>query len=160
MLIEPQFQKLQKSMKTSNKGIEFIKREEGFVPRAYKDVAGVWTIGYGHTGGVKCGDVITEKKGEQYLREDVRTAENAVNVQRLPLNQCQFDALVSFVFNVGIGAFERSTLLRIVKQNSNDARIKDEFAKWNKARVGGVLKPVSALTGRRQREAKMYFEKC
>lgn len=146
-------------MKTSNKGIEFIKRHEGFRARAYKCPAGVWTIGYGHTGGVKSGDVITEAQGGMYLRADLAQAERVVEMQFLPLSQNKFDALVSFVFNVGEGNFLRSTLLRKAKRNVNDPEIANEFRKWNKARVNGILKPLPGLTKRRAEEAKLYFER-
>ena len=146
-------------MKSSNRGVEFIKGHEGFVPHAYLDAAGIWTIGYGHTGGVKGGDVITKKEGEQFLRMDLTTAERAVNKQKLELTQNQFDALVSFVFNCGVGAFESSTLLRKAKCDVNDTSISDEFRKWNKARVNGILKPLAGLTRRRIEEAQLYFSK-
>jgi len=146
-------------MKTSNKGVEFIKRHEGFVPHAYKCPAGVWTIGYGHTGGVNSGDVITKQEGEQFLRMDLGTAERAVNKQNLNLTQNQFDALVSFVFNVGTGNFGSSTLLRKLKVDTNDPTIANEFRKWNKARQNGILRVLQGLVKRREEEAKLYFER-
>lgn len=146
-------------MRTSNKGIELIKRHEGFRARAYKCPAGVWTIGYGHTGGVNSGDVITEARGEQLLRADLAHAERVVDMQCLPLSQNQFDALVSLVFNIGEGNFIRSTLLRKAKRNVNDSTIADEFRKWNKARVSGSLTPLAGLIRRREDELKLYFEK-
>ena len=96
-------------MKTSDNGIAFIKRHEGVRLQAYLCPAGVWTIGYGHTSSVKQGDRISQSQADTYLRADLRTAEQAINKQRLNLNQNQFDALVSFVFNVGSGNFEKST---------------------------------------------------
>lgn len=148
-------------MKTSNKGIELIKRHEGFRSRAYRCPAGVWTIGYGHTAGVKPGDMITEARGEAFLRADLNTAERAVLAHRLPLSQNQFDALVSFVFNVGTGNFTRSTLLRKAKSNVNDLSIAGEFRKWNKARnpKTGKLEVLPGLTRRREDELKLYFDK-
>lgn len=146
-------------MNISSRGVEFIKGHEGFVPHAYLDAAGIWTIGYGHTGGVKSGDVITKQEGERFLRMDLATAERAVNKQKLELTQNQFDALVSFVFNCGEGAFERSTLLRKAKCDVNDPSIADEFRKWNKARVNGILKPLDGLIRRRIEEATLYYSK-
>lgn len=145
-------------MKTSNRGIAMIKGHEGFRAKAYQCPAGIWTIGYGHTCGVNSGDVITEAQGEVFLRYDLVTAENTVNNQRLPLNQNKFDALVSFVFNVGAGNFIRSTLLRKAKANVNDPSIAAEFRKWNKGRVNGVLTVLPGLTRRREDEQKIYFE--
>lgn len=142
-------------MKTSSKGIEFIKKHEGFRARAYQCPAGVWTIGYGHTRGVKSGDVIDKAQGERFLIQDVQTAEQEVNSHGLIINQNQFDALVSFVFNVGSGNFSRSTLLRKLKVNSNDATISYEFSRWKHG--GGKVLP--GLVKRRKEEAELYFKR-
>ena len=142
-------------MKTSNKGIELIKRHEGFRNKAYKCPADVWTIGYGHTRGVDNGDVITEMEGERFLRQDLAHAEAVVNSQRVDLTQNQFDALVSLVFNIGSGNFTRSTLLRKVKVNANDPTIAYEFSRWKYG--GGKVLP--GLVKRRKDETDLYFEK-
>lgn len=142
-------------MKIGYKGIELIKSFEGLYLKAYKCPAGIWTIGYGHTKGVKEGQQITASQAEEFLREDVAQFERDVLKQNLRLTQNQFDALVSFVFNVGGGNFLKSTLLRKAKVNSNDPTIKNEFLRWNKA-AGKVL---PGLTRRRQAEADLYFEK-
>lgn len=144
-------------MKTGNKGLALIKSFESLQLKAYQCPAGVWTIGYGHTKGVKQGDVIDEKQADQFLKEDCIEAEKAVNAQNLTLSQNQFDALVSFVFNVGVGNFQTSTLLKKAKLNAADPTIADEFAKWNKARVKGVLSVLNGLTRRRQAESDLYF---
>ena len=136
-------------MKTSDNGIKLIKAHEGFVPRAYLCPAGVWTIGY-----VKNGDRVTESRAENFLREDVLTAENAVNATGLKLTQNQYDALVSFVFNVGTGNFNRSSLLRIAKSNPSDPRIQFEFSRWGYA--DGKILP--GLVKRRKAEASLYFK--
>ena len=140
-------------MKTSDKGIELIKSHEGRVLTAYKCPAGVWTIGYGHTADVSPGMVIDETRAEELLRSDLKTAETAVSRQNLNINQNQFDALVSFVFNVGPGNFERSTLMRKAKLNENDHTIAGEFAKWKYG--GGRVLP--GLVKRRKDEAELYF---
>lgn len=140
-------------MKTSDKGIALIKAHEGFVPHAYRCPAGIWTIGYGHTSGVKPGDVITETQGEAFLRSDIALAERVVNAAGLKLTQNQFDALVSFVFNVGTGNFNRSTLLKYAKANTNDPRIRQEFSKW----IYGGGKVLPGLIKRRKEEADLYF---
>lgn len=142
-------------MKTSSKGIEFIKRHEGFRARAYKCPADVWTIGYGHTRGVNNGDVITKEQGERFLIQDVQTAEREVNSHGLIINQNQFDALVSFVFNVGVGNFSRSTLLRKLKVNTNDSTISYEFSRWKNG--GGKVLP--GLVKRRKEESELYFKR-
>ncbi len=140
-------------MKTSNKGIELIKKHEGFRAKAYKCPADKWTIGYGHTLNVKSTDVITKEQGEYFLRQDVEHAEKEVNKHNLNINQNQFDALVSFVFNLGVGNFARSTLLRRIKAHPNDITIRREFARWVYA--GGKILP--GLVTRRKEEADLYF---
>lgn len=142
-------------MKTSSRGIELIKRHEGLRLRAYLCPAGVWTIGYGHTGGVKSGDVITGARADVLLRDDLTWAEREVNAQGLNLVQNQFDALVSFVFNVGREQFIKSTLLRIAKANTNDPRIRAEFSRWVYAK-GKVL---PGLVARREEESTLYFNR-
>ncbi len=140
-------------MKLSYKGRELLKRFEGLRLTAYQCSAGVWTIGYGHTKGVKEGDVITEAEAESMLTEDVQDAESTVNWQGLEINQNQFDALVCFVFNLGAGNFKKSALLKKIKENPNDPTIEAEFQKWINA--GG--KPVAGLRNRRTAEAQLYF---
>lgn len=140
-------------MEISNKGINLIKKYEGFRSKAYLCPARIWTIGYGHTSGVKSGDVITEAQGEEYLRADLKEAENVINSHNLELKQNQFDALVSFVFNLGPGNFNRSTLLKLIKGNKSDVRIKAEFRKW----VYGGGEVLNGLVKRRKEEAELYF---
>lgn len=140
-------------MTTSNIGIELIKRHEGLRLQAYKCPADVWTIGYGHTRTAKQGLVITPLQAQELLKEDLLTAENAVNNLHLNVNQVQFDSLVSFVFNLGSGNFQRSTLLKKIKANANDPAISSEFAKW--IRGGGRVLP--GLVKRRREEAELYF---
>ena len=142
-------------MKTSNKGIDLIKKYEGLRLDAYLDAVGVWTIGYGHTLNVKSTDVITLDEAEYFLRQDVEFAEKEVNKHNLNINQNQFDALVSFVFNLGVGNFARSTLLRKIKSNPNDPTIRKEFERWIYA--GG--KVLNGLVRRRREEAELYFTK-
>ena len=142
-------------MKTSNKGIDLIKKHEGFRSKAYRCSANVLTIGFGHTLNVKATDVITLDEAESFLRQDVEFAENEVNRHNLNINQNQFDALVSFVFNLGVGNFARSTLLRKIKSNPNDPTIRKEFERWIYA--GG--KVLIGLVRRRKEEAELYFIK-
>jgi lysozyme len=141
-------------MKTSDKGLELIKKHEGLKLTAYKCPAGVWTIGYGHTRTAVSGIKITEWQAEELLKSDLRIAETIVNMSlKDQLNQKQFDALVSFVFNVGAGAFQKSTLLKRIKANQEEHLIRHEFSRWDKA--GG--KVLAGLVRRRQDEANMYF---
>ena len=140
-------------MKTSPKGITLIKEFEGLRLKAYKCPGGVWTIGYGHTAGVKPGMVITEAQAEEYLKADLIAFERYLNGLGLALNQNQFDALVSFIYNVGTGNFSNSTLLRKVRANPQDNSIMDEFLRWvySKGRV------LPGLQRRRLAEMKLYF---
>ena len=142
-------------MKASDKGIELIKKHEGFRAKAYKCPADKWTIGYGHTLNVKSTDVIDKAQAEVFLRQDVEFAEKEVNKHNLNINQNQFDALVSFVFNLGVGNFARSTLLRKIKSNANDPTIRREFERWIYA--GGKI--LNGLVRRREEEANLYFMK-
>ena len=140
-------------MKTSPKGIALIKEFEGLRLKAYKCPGGVWTIGYGHTAGVKSGMVITEAQAEEYLKADLIVFERYLNGLGLALNQNQFDALVSFIYNVGTGNFSSSTLLRKVRANPQDNSIMDEFLRWvySKGRI------LHGLQRRRLAEMKLYF---
>lgn len=104
-------------MKTSDEGLRLLKEREGCRLEAYLDSVGVPTIGVGHTAGVQMGTTITEEKAMDLLREDLKWSEAAVTSGiTVPLAQHQFDALVSFVFNVGQGAFMASTLRRVINQ--------------------------------------------
>lgn len=141
-------------MKIGENGIALLKRHEGLKLQAYKCSAGVLTIGYGHTKDVTKGLKITAAQAEEFLKQDMTWAEKAVNNENLQLNQNQFDALVSFVFNVGATAFKNSTLLKMIKVNPNSANIPNEFAKWKLA--GGKIVP--GLSARRKSEAELYFK--
>lgn len=140
-------------MKTSPKGIALIKEFEGLRLKAYQCPGGVWTIGYGHTAGVKPGMLISKAQAEEYLKADLIAFERYLNGLGLALNQNQFDALVSFIYNVGTGNFSNSTLLRKVRANPQDNSIMDEFLRWvySKGRV------LPGLQRRRLAEMKLYF---
>lgn len=140
-------------MTTSQNGIEFIKRHEELRLKAYRCPAGVWTIGYGSTGGIRPGDVITEAQAEKLLKQDLKTAEDEINKYLLPLKQHQFDAVASFVFNVGIGSFRRSTLLKRLKMDVNHPDIVNQFNRW----VYGGGKMLPGLVRRRKEEANLYI---
>ena len=122
-------------MHISDKGLDLIKRFEGFRDTAYLCPAGVWTIGYGHTQDVKEGDTISQDKAEALLREEVAAKYEPIvtaNTEGLELTQGQFDALVSFVYNVGAYNFETSHLLAHLKAGDIDAAAA-QFERWNKA---------------------------
>jgi lysozyme len=147
----------------SDQGINLVKKFEGLakvdtdgmiIP--YKCPANVMTIGYGHTKGVKKNMRITKEEAENLLRDDLRTFEAEVkNMVDVPLSQYQFDTLVSFVYNLGAANFKSSTLLK--KLNSGDyAAVPAQLMRWNKARVGGKLQPLTGLTRRRTAEAALF----
>lgn len=140
-------------MKVSNNGINLVKRFEGLELKAYRDSVGILTIGYGHTHAVKAGDIITGEQADAFLREDLQVAELTVNTNvKAKLTQGQFDALVSFVFNLGSGNFVKSTLIR--KLNAGDyAGAADEFGRWVNA--GG--KKLPGLVKRRAAEREVFL---
>ena len=145
-------------MTPSNQCYSLIKKFEGCVLHAYKDAVGIWTIGYGATfyedgSQVKDGDIITQERAEALLKRIVDAFAVKVDTYTNVVEQHQFDALVSFAYNVGVGAYHNSTLLKKVNANPNDLEIRAEFLKWNKA--GGRV--LSGLTDRRKKEAAYYF---
>lgn len=139
-------------MKISEKGINFLIQEEGERLKAYKCAAGVWTIGIGHTGAdVKEGMIITKEKSRELLKSDLSRFEKAVNTYiKVPLEQHQFDALVSLTFNIGVGNFSKSTLVKKINVNASMEEIEFQFKQWKLARG----KPI--LLSRRKREAELY----
>jgi lysozyme len=147
---------------TSKLGLDIIKKYEGLRLTSYLCPAGIPTIGYGSTrypNGKKVllGEKLNnETEATSLLLATMKPYEDAVNRHLPNLNQCQFDALVSFCYNVGTGAFIKSTLLRKAKANANDPSIVDEFSKW--VRGGGKVLP--GLVTRRKDEARLYFSLC
>jgi len=146
-------------MKLSKKGLELIAEFEGFREMPYLDSAGVATIGYGNTY-YPDGDMVTmwdgaltKKNGLKLLKLIVKDFEDAVNKLARPLNQNQFDALVSFTYNLGAGNLKSSTLLKRINDNPCDPDIKYQFSRWNKA--GGRV--LNGLVKRRQKEAELFF---
>lgn len=143
-------------MNASVKGYNIIKKYEELRLEAYICPAGVPTIGWGHTRNVQLGQKITKEKAEQLLMEDVSFAVADVNrLVKKTLTQSQFDALVSFVFNIGAPQFSESTLLLVINRNPNDIGIKPQFQRW----VYGKGKLLPGLITRRQEEADLYLLK-
>lgn len=145
-------------MKMGPKGLALLKSFEGWSGRAYQDSVGVWTIGYGHTSmagppTVKRGMTITKAEGEAILKRDLKKYEQAVSdAVRVDLNQEQFDALVSFTYNVGPGNWRKSSVLRMVNAGRFDA-VPARLMLWNKA--GG--KVLRGLTRRRAAEGELFM---
>ena len=141
-------------MKTSARGLDLIKQFEGFRTNAYQDVVNVWTIGYGFTKGVKKGDKITRAEADVRLRTELRTYEEGVlKACKVQPNQNQFDALVCFAFNVGVGGMSKSSVIKAHNRGDFQAAAR-AYSLWNKA--GGKVWP--GLTRRRAAEAALYLE--
>lgn len=142
-------------MEYSQAGLEKTKAFEGLRLTAYQDIGGVWTIGFGHTGkDVTRGMMINEAMAEELLRRDVQWAVDCVNRGvKVKLNQNQFDALVDFTFNVGCGAFNRSTLLRKLNIGHALESVADEFLRWKF--VNGIETP--GLLRRRQADRELFL---
>lgn len=140
-------------MKTSPNGIALIEKFEGLRLKAYKDVAGIWTIGYGHAG-ARCDQYETQAQAEKDLCADLETAEAAVNsMVHARLDQNQFDALVSFTYNEGAGRLRASTLLRALNAGAYMAAA-NEFVKWDI--VNG--QECAGLLERRRAESSLFLE--
>lgn len=141
-------------MVTSSKGVKALASEEGEVLESYQDVAGTWTVGIGNTSHAGPGITITKAKSRALLKKDLKIAEDAINrLVKVDLSQNMFDSLSSLVFNIGVGAFAKSTLLK--KLNKGDyLGAADEFLKWRKA--GGRV--ISGLVKRRARERAMFLD--
>jgi len=146
-------------MKTGEKGEALIKSFESLELTAYLCPAGKWTIGWGHTRNVKKGQVITAEKAEDFFREDILPIEKELNRLDLDFNQNQFDALVSFIFNVGCENFSESTLLKRVQADTNHRDIPVQFARWNKItdKKTKKKKVSNGLVRRRKAEADLYM---
>ena len=135
--------------------IEQIKVFEGLRLEAYRDAAGVLTIGYGHTGSdISEGDRISEYWAKELLRNDLGATEAAVRRLHVARTQGQFDALVSFVFNLGIKRLQRSTLLKVIRKGGSHHQIQREFKRW----VYADGKKLRGLERRRAWESKRFFE--
>ena len=139
-------------MKISAEGLSLIKKFEGCELEAYKCSAGVWTIGYGHTKGVEEGMTITKDQAEEMLLEELveyeRAVEEAVHNQ---LDQCMFDALVSWTYNLGPTNLNSSTMLKVLNEGKYD-EVPAQIKRWNKA--GG--KVLEGLVRRREAEALLF----
>ena len=147
-------------MNVSSNGLLLIQEHEGFSDIPYLCPAGVPTIGYGATfypNGVTVtlnDPKISKSKATEFLKLMVQRYESGVRrYVNTNLKQNQFDALVSFAYNLGLGSLQRSTLLKLINKNSKDKKIFNEFLRWNRAN-GKIL---NGLKRRRLEEAKLYF---
>ena len=139
-------------MNISKEGLSLIKKFEGCELEAYLCPAGVWTIGYGHTKDVKEGDKINKDEADYLLQEEMIEYESYINdFVEVPLNQNQFDALCSWVYNLGPTNLKNSTMLRVLNEEKY-TDVPQEIKRWNKA--GGEV--LDGLIKRREAEAKMF----
>ena len=139
-------------MNISNEGLSLIKKFEGCELNSYKCAAGVPTIGYGSTHGIEMGMSISRARAEELLLEDIAKFEDHVNNNvKVPLNQNQFDAMVSWTFNLGGGNLKSSTLLKVLN-DSDYTDVPNQIKRWNKAN-GKVLE---GLIRRREAEALLF----
>lgn len=139
-------------MRASDILIEAIKGFEGFRAEAYKCPAGVWTIGYGHTGGVKKGQRVSPARAEELLRQDLRSAEESVSRLGVARTQGQYDALVDITFNCG--DMSKSTLVRKIREGAGKDEITKEFMRW----VHSDGKVLPGLMKRRAWDADRFFQ--
>jgi lysozyme len=140
-------------------GLALIKHFEGLRLDAYQDVAGIWTVGYGHIRGVCEGMHMTEEQAAQALLDDLAGVENAVDsaTSGVATSGNEFAAMVALCFNIGSGNFRASTVLRDHRAGDY-ASAADAFLMWDKAQVGDALQPVAGLTNRRNAERALYLQ--
>lgn len=141
-------------MKASDTLIAKIKEFEGYRQKAYRCPAGVWTCGYGHTRGVSAKTSCTQAQADAWLQQDLAPLEKVLSGIKEIDTQGKFDACLDFCFNLGLGSFLRSTLLKTIKADMDDKRIQAEFMRWVYA--GG--RKLDGLVKRREWEAERFFQ--
>ena len=148
-------------MKISKEGALFIQTREGYKTDAYQDGAGIWTIGYGHTGKeVKKGMVITKQEADSLFLKDIELFEKELeSLLEYPVKQYMFDAMLSLMYNIGYGAFKNSSLLRELNKNKGIGTeiIAKYFLLFNKITVRGVKKVSNGLMRRREAESIIFI---
>lgn len=150
-------------MRVSQDCYNLIKEFEGCRLTSYLCPASIATIGWGSTmydngNKVQLGQTISQERADELLAWEVDKKATVVNAYKINFNQQQFDAVVCFAYNVGLGAFNKSTIKKLAIINPNDPAIRDAFMMWSKARVGGVLMTLKGLERRRRAEADLYFK--
>lgn len=143
-----------KTMKASDRLIEALKRFEGLRTEAYQCAAGRWTIGYGHTLTAREGMIIDEQRAEHLLRQDLKTIERWLTSKNITDEQHQFDALVSFIFNLGIASFYDSTLRKVIERGGTEEDIRKQWMRW----VHVKKKVLPGLVKRREWECNLFIK--
>lgn len=141
-------------MRASQTLINHIKKFEACVLTAYQDAKGVWTIGYGHTAGVKKGDKITLYQAEQFLKDDLQKFEAEANKCRRITTQGRYDAILDFIYNCGPKNFNDSTLKKYIECSKATWEIQEQFLRW----VNSGGKKLGGLVSRRIWEAARFNE--
>lgn len=141
---------------TSPAGIDFITDHEGIRLKAYKDSGGVYTIGIGHIQGVKEGDVITLQQAKAYLAKDLAMTERCLNLLQIAKTQNQFDALISLIYNIGIGRFRGSELFSQIRMSPYNITIKNYW--WNCCVHDANGDILEGLLNRRKDEYALYVK--
>ena len=148
-------------MTTKSKAAEIIAVFEGKENEAYKDIGGIWTIGYGNTWHldqnrpVKEGEKIDDQTALRWLKQSVGSFQSQVkSLVKVPINTNQLDSLTSLAYNIGITAFQNSTLLKMLNSNQPKLAVADQFLRWNK--VKGVVS--NGLIKRRQKERVLFLK--
>lgn len=143
--------------KINEAGLNLLKQFEQCRLVAYRDSGGIWTIGWGHTYGVKAGDTCTQEQADAWLIEDMAIAEHGVaSAITVPINENQFSAMVVFTYNVGVGNFKSSSVCRLFNAGDKPAASR-AFLLWDKARVNGVSTVLAGLQRRRAAEMQLYL---
>lgn len=141
-------------MKISENGIELIKEFEGYKSEAYQCTSGVWTIGYGHTKNVQKGDTCSVEEATEFLKQDVEIAERAINqLVKVELNQNQFDAILSFVYNIGRENFKHSSMLKFLN-SAHFPLAAGQFDRWVYSRSNKS----QGLINRRAKEKELFLK--
>ena len=141
-------------MKASQTLIDALKKFESCMLTAYQDAKGVWTIGYGHTAGVKKGDKVTRYQAEQFLKEDLQKFEAVANKCKNITTQGRFDAILDFIYNCGPTNFNNSTLKKYIEGGRKTWEIQEQFMRW----VNSGGKKLGGLVTRRIWEANRFAE--
>jgi len=143
-------------MKASENAYALIKKYEGLRLKSYQDTGGKWTVGWGHTHNACPGKTITLREAEMFFKWDIDDTkthlDDVIKKYNLSFNQNQYDALISFIFNIGIGQFKRSTLLKLIREDVNHPDIIRQFKRWKYD--AGVVQP--GLVKRRAIESALY----
>jgi lysozyme len=142
----------------NNDGLNLIKQFEGLSLDSYQDAVGIWTIGYGHTGNVQHGQTISNAQADGLLEGDVTsTAAGVARLLKVPVSDNQFSAMVSLAYNIGLGNFAQSTVLKQVNAG-NAIAAADAFELWNKGHVDGQLVILPGLSSRRSAEKALFLK--